>query len=206
MKNLINHNKSILIAAAMLASLSGCALTPVNIDLAYQPQQGVVQIPEASKVTVAVQVTDDRMDKSRVGSKTNGYGAELAAIQTNEDVTVTVKHAIEQELQDRGFHFGTDATVNIAVDMTKFTSKFKPGFWSVEASADLNMDVTVKTKQGGTLYSKQLTAKDALPKEAMFMGGDNTKIMLDKALANAMKTLFNDKAFIAALLASTTAN
>jgi hypothetical protein len=56
MKNLIMNNKAILIAAAMLASLSGRAVIPDKIDLAYQPQQGVSQIPEASKVTVAVQV------------------------------------------------------------------------------------------------------------------------------------------------------
>lgn len=199
------NNKSILIAAAMLASLSGCALTPVNIDLAYQPQNGVVQIPEASKVTVAVQVKDDRKDKSRVSSKMNGFGHEMAAIQSNEDVALTVQHAIEQELHARGFQSGTDATVNIAADVTKFYNKFATGIFSGDSFADLNMDITVKSKKGDVLYSKHLIAKGD-ERNIQLLGGDNAKIALDNALANAMKTLFNDKAFIAALLASTTSN
>ena len=203
------NNKAILIAAAMLGSLSGCAVMPDKIDLAYQPQQGVVQIPEASKVTVDVQVKDDRKDKSRVGSKTNNYGKELAAIQTNEDVAVTVRHAIEQELHDRGFRSGTDATVNIVADITKFYNKYTTTFWSlsitVPGAADLDMSVAVKSKNGDLLYSKKL-AVQAVKTDNLLMGGDNAKIILDKALANAMKTLFNDKAFIAALMASTTSN
>jgi uncharacterized lipoprotein len=117
-----------------------------------------------------------------------------------------VKHAIEQELHARGFQSGTDATVSIDVDMTKFYNKFDVGFASATATADLNMDVVVKSKMGETLYSKEMSAQGYLPKRAMLTGGNNARITLDQALSNAMKTLFDDKAFIAALLASTTSN
>ena len=200
------NNKAILIAAAMLGSLSGCAVIPDKIDLAYQPQQGVVEMPKASQVMVAVKVTDERQDKSRVGSKTNGYGAELAAIQTNEDVTVTVQHAIEQELHARGFQSGTNATVNIDVDMTKFYNKFDVGFSSATPISDLNMRLVVKAKAGSVLYVKELETHVVMEKRAMLTGGNNARIALDKAFSNAMQTLFDDKAFIAALMASTTPN
>lgn len=156
----------------------------------------------ASNVSVNVQVADQRQDKSKVSSKKNGYGMEMAPITATEDVAVTVRKAIEQELQARGFQLGTDAAlVKIAADLTRFYNDHKMGFFSGNAVADLNMSVSVKTNTGEQLYSKQIVAQGIEP-NTQLATGNNAKLALDRALENGMKTLFEDQAFLSALIAS----
>ena len=185
-----------------VASLSGCALTTDRIELQYTQQPGVVHVPGAEKVSVQVQVTDQRQDKSKVSSKKNGFGMEMAPILAIEDVTVTVRRAIEQELRARGFALGSDAAmVQIAADLTRFYNDHKTGFFAGDAVADLNMSVSVKSKQGGVLYGRQVVAQGVEP-NIQIMSGENARLALNRALQNGMKVLFEDPAFIAALVAS----
>lgn len=189
-----------------VAILSGCALTSETVELHYTKQQGVSPIPGASNVSVSVQVTDHRHDKSKVSSKKNGFGTEMAPILAVEDVTVTIRRAIEQELQARGFQLGTDtALVQIASELTRFYNDHKPGFFAGDAVADLNMSVTVKAKNGGLLYSRQVVAQGIEP-NTQLMTGTNAKLALDRALANGIKLLFEDQAFLSALMATSALN
>jgi len=68
----------------VVVALSGCALTTDRIDIGYDQKQGIVQMPGANKVSVAVQVADLRQDKGKVSSKKNGYGMEMAPIVATE--------------------------------------------------------------------------------------------------------------------------
>lgn len=143
-----------------VATLSGCALTTENIELQYKKQQGVTQIPGASGVSVNVKVTDLRQDKTKVSAKKNGYGMEMAPILATEDVAVTVRKALEEELRARGFQLNSDgALVRIAADLTRFYNDFKTGFFAGDAVADLNMAVSVTSKKGDVLYSRQINAQ-----------------------------------------------
>lgn len=188
-----------LIAATMAMGLTGCALTVDRIDLAYVPQQGVSQLAGASGVTVDVKVTDMRPDKSKVSSKKNGYGMEMAPIVANEDVSITVRRAIEQELKSRGFQLGTEsALVLIAADMTRFYNDHKTGFFSGDAVADLNLAVNVVSKKNELLFSKQIVAQGTEP-NIQLASGENAQLALNRALENGMKVLFEDRAFLAAL-------
>ncbi|MDA8129204.1 MAG: YajG family lipoprotein [Betaproteobacteria bacterium] len=183
------------------ASLSGCALTTEQIEINYVPQTGVSKIAGADKVPVDVTVVDQRLDKSKVSSKKNGFGAEMAPITATEDVAVTVRKAIEQELRARGFRLDSDAAlVKVAADVTRFYNDHKMGFFAGDAVADLNLSVTVKSKDGALLYAKQIVAQG---KEAntQLATGNNARIALERALQNGMKMLFDDKAFLSALLA-----
>lgn len=197
------HGKTLVFASCIaLASLSGCALTTEQIQLNYTQQAGVAKIAGADAVSVNVQVTDQRLDKSKVSSKKNGYGMEMAPITAAEDVAVTIRKAIEKELQARGFQMGSEAAlVTIAADVTRFYNDHKTGFFSGDAVADLNMLVAVKSKSGEQLFTKQIVAQG---KEAntQLASGNNARIALERALENGMKTLFEDKAFLAALLAA----
>lgn len=184
------------------ASLSGCALTTEQIELHYTQQTGVAKVAGAEKVSVNVQVTDQRLDKSRVSSKKNGFGAEMAPITAAEDVAVTVRKAIETELLARGFQLGSDAAlVKVAADITRFYNDHKMGFFAGDAVADLNLSVTVKSKAGQLLFSKQIIAQG---KEAntQLATGNNARLALDRALENGMKMLFEDPGFLSALLAA----
>jgi uncharacterized lipoprotein len=185
------------------ASLSGCALTTEQVELNYTQQAGVSKVAGADTVSVNVQVTDQRLDKSKISSKKNGYGMEMAPITAAEDVAVTVRKAIEKELQARGFQPGSDAAlVRIAADITRFYNDHKMGFFAGDAVADLNLSVIVKSKSDTLLYSKQIIAQ-GMEKNTQLASGNNAKIALERALENGMKTLFEDRAFVSALLAST---
>lgn len=197
-------NRKILAFAccAAIASLSGCALTTEQISLNYTPQPNVAKIAGAGNVSVNVQVTDQRPDKSKVSSKKNGFGAEMAPITASEDVAVTVRKAIEQELQSRGFQLGSDmALVKIAADLTRFYNDHKMGFFAGDAVADLNMTVVVKSKNGQQLYSKQIIAQ-GIERNTQLATGNNAKLALDRALENGMKMLFDDQAFLTALMSA----
>jgi uncharacterized lipoprotein len=197
-------NTRIFAIASCLAviTLSGCALTTERIELQYNQQQGVSQIPGANNVSVSVQVADQRQDKSKVSSKKNGFGMEMAPILVTEDVAVTVRRAIEQELRARGFQLGSDAAlVQIAADITRFYNDHKTGFFAGDAVADLNMSVTVKSKKGDLLYTRQVVAQGIEP-NTQLMTGNNARLALNRALENGMKSLFEDQAFLSALVAS----
>lgn len=197
-------NKKLLTFAccAAIASLSGCALTTEQISLNYTPQANVTKIAGAENIPVNVQVTDQRPDKSKVSSKKNGFGAEMAPITASEDVAVTIRKAIEQELQSRGFRLGSDtALVKIAADITRFYNDHKMGFFAGDAVADLNMTVVVKSNNGQQLYSKQIIAQ-GIERNTQLATGNNAKLALDRALENGMKQLFDDQAFLTALMAA----
>ena len=185
-----------------VASLSGCALTTEQIELNYTQQAGVAKVAGAENVAVNVQVADQRLDKSKVSSKKNGFGMEMAPITAAEDVAVTVRKAIEKELQARGFQLGSDAAlVKVAADVTRFYNDHKMGFFAGDAVADLNMSVTVKSKNGALLYSKQIIAQ-GMEKNTQLATGNNARLALDRALENGMKMLFEDPAFVSALMAA----
>lgn len=198
--------KSVFAIASCVAvlTLSGCALTTDRIELQYNPQQGVSQIPGANNVAVNVQVVDQRQDKSKVSSKKNGFGMEMAPILATEDVAVTVRKAIEQELRTRGFQLGTDtALVRIVSDLTRFYNDHKTGFFAGDAVADLNMSVTVKSKKGDLLYTRQVISQGIEP-NTQLMTGENARLALNRALENGMKSLFEDQSFLIALVNSST--
>lgn len=187
---------------ALVMNMSGCALTTERIDLQYKPQVGITSIAGASNVSVNVQVIDQRLEKSKVSSKKNGYGMEMAPIIANEEVTLTLSKAIEQELRSRGFSIGAGtALVRISADLTRFYNDHKTGFFSGDSIADLNMSVVVKSKSGAPLFSKQIVAQGKEP-NIQLMSGNNARLALNQALENAMSMLFGDQAFISALMSS----
>ena len=192
--------KNALLLVVVSVWLSGCALTTDRIDLSYTPQIGVSEIQGAKDVVVAVNINDQRQDKSnKVSCKKNGFGVEMAPILANEDVTITLQRAIEQELQLRGFKIGSQALVSIIADLTRFWNDHKTGLFAGDSVADLNMSVLVKNKDGGILYTRQIVTQ-GVEENIQLMTGDNARLALDKALVNGMRLLFEDSAFISALI------
>lgn len=197
----MKHARILVMATCLAAAaLSGCALTTDRIELGYTPPSGVAPLPGAGNVSVGVQVNDQRPDKSKVSSKKNTFGMEMAPILANEDVTATIRRAMEQELRARGFRLdGSAPLVQVVGDLTRFYNDHKLGFFAGDAVADLNMAVTVKSARGELLYTRQLVAQGIEP-NTQLMSGENARLALDRALAAGMKSLFQDQAFLAALL------
>jgi len=183
-----------------LGYLSGCAVTTEQVTLSYQPQNNIAAIAGADTIGVNVTVKDERQDMSRVSRKKNGFGMEMASITTTEDVAVTVRKALEDELRQRGFLIGSSqAIVSVETELTRFYNDFKLGIFAGDAVADLNMLVKVHDKDGKLLYSRQLMAQ-GLEKNIQLMTGDNARLALNDALKNGMLELFGDEQFVSTLL------
>jgi len=188
----------------MSSLLSGCIgaldFIPDWGDLAYSPQKEFTQISGANDVVIGVKVNDKREEKSnKVGNRKNGLGIEMAPIMVNEDLTVTFKRVIEQELQARGFKPGSESLVTIDVDLNKFWNDFQFGVVMNNATAELGMSIVVHSKSGKTLYSRAMIAHGIAPKN-INTDGDEARLALSKALEDGMKQLFQDSAFFAALI------
>ncbi|WNW13527.1 YajG family lipoprotein [Pseudomonas sp. DTU_2021_1001937_2_SI_NGA_ILE_001] len=183
----------------VIGALHGCAFTTETININYVPEPGVSRLAGADHIAVAVDVADDRQDRSKVSSKKNGYGMETAPILANEEVAATVRRALTQEIEARGFQAGkTPADVKINARVNRFYNDHKPGFFSGDAVADFSMTVQVTGAADRPLFSRTIASEGKEP-NIQLASGDNAKIALDRALANGMRMLFSDPAFIAAL-------
>lgn len=92
-----------LLLLALAAGLSACAVTEDTVPVPYTAS-AVSADPRLAMVRVSVSATDARTtNRGRIGSKMNGYGMEMAAIRTSDDIAAAVKSAITTELKDRGY-------------------------------------------------------------------------------------------------------
>ena len=178
--------------------LSGCALTTSRVPLHYGPPSKVSVLTMAKNVVVSVHVQDLRKHK-KVGNKKNGFGMVMAAIYTKKNVAGTVRNAIEEGLQARGFRVGRNAVVFVNVGITKFYNTFNMGLITGSAVAKLDMTVIVKNKSGKQLFYRKILAKGE--NDSIFIAsGGNAGVALDRALRNGVNMLFNNNKFTAALL------
>jgi len=194
-------NRMMMRVAALSAGLllGGCALTTDRIDLSYSVPAGVAPVNGASAITVAVEVSDQRADKTKVSSKKNGFGMEMAPILANEDVALTVRRAIEQNLSARGFRTGAaGASVKVDAGLTRFYNDHKLGFFAGDAVAELNMNVSVRGRDGSVIYARQVVAQGTEP-NTQLATGENARLALNRALESGMKQLFEDRVFLDAL-------
>lgn len=197
----------ILFSTCLVGILLGCAFTAERIDLQYSPQRGVAIIPEASGITVNVQVIDSRADKSKVGSKKSGIGAEGGPIHVTEEVSITIRKAIEHELRSRGFQIAQDAMADVKVEIFRFYNEYKYDVKTnshfAAAVSDIDMMVIVMAKGSRIIFSRQVTAQGIKPNIQM-MSGSNAQAALSTALQNALSSIFQDKSFLSALVSPAT--
>jgi len=180
---------------SILALGQGCALTTDTIRVGYSMTRAR-PIAGAEGTMVTVKVKDARGMGDRVSVKKNGYGMEMAPI-LDPDAINTLKGAIEGELRARGFAPGSGATVD--VEVVRFYSDFKMGFFAGDAMADLNLSVQVKGPDQAILFAKSVQAEGA-NKGVLVAGGDEAKVALEGALRDGMTKLLDDPAFFDALL------
>jgi uncharacterized lipoprotein len=188
------------LSIALVLSVTGCALTKDHISINYSPQTNVIKVAGAELVAAAVQVSDLRAAKDRVGSKKNGYGMEMAAIVANEDITDTVRNAVEAELKQRGFTVGPGDLL-LSIQVIRFQNDFKVGFWAGDAIAELMLETQLRKSDGAIVYSKVISG-DGAKMNIQLASGSNAKVALEGALRSAMERLFGDPVFIDALLKS----
>ena len=126
----------------LIPLLAGCAISTDKIDLAYNMRGARDKVPGAEAVSVNVRITDDRADKDKVSKKMNGFGVEMGAIVSNNDVPGLVQGAIQSELDARGFAHGD--SVSVTGDLKKFWNRFTMGVFAGDSLAEICFTVTVK--------------------------------------------------------------
>ena len=177
--------------------LTGCAFTKDYIGLNYPVRGSRDKVAGAEGVKVEVKVTDQREARDIVGRKINGWGSETAGIVSTNDVVELVRGAIGAELEMRGFPRGEGVVVS--VELNKFYNRFITGFFAGDSIANIVMNVQIKAKDGAVLFSKNVAA-EGLEANIQIAAGHNAKASLEQALSKGVTQLFDDAAFVPALL------
>ncbi len=191
--------KTVLASVLMAWGLSACALTVDEVDLAYKPQTQPVAIGGADAVKVQVTASDGRAsNRDRISVKKNGYGMEMAAIVSKQDVPNLVAQAIEQDLKARGFRIDK-GQVFVLVDVNKFYNDFKTGFFAGQSVGEVMLNVQIMNAGGKLFYSKAYPGEHTVPDVMMFTG-TNAKEAVEGALGNALARMMGDQYFIQSVI------
>lgn len=188
-------------AILVMAFLSGCAFIEDQISVDYHPPANLEVTQGANNVTVAITAEDSRgINRDRVGSKKNGYGADMAKITATNDVVELVRGAVEHELESLGFKVGPSA-LTVKVEVESFYNDFKTGFFSGDAVAEVSFNLTVTDPDGKFIYFRTYKGVGKNPNIQM-ASGDNAKPALEAALTNAMAQFVQDEQMQKALVAA----
>ena len=191
-----------LLAALLCPTLGACAFTTDTLAPGYQPQPWARRVNGAEQVAVRVEVRDMRRDRARVSVKKNGYGMEMAPIVSATDVAAFVRANIALELARRGFTVGQTGLV-VNVDLRKYFNDFKLGFMSGDATAEVIFDVSAypvgPEGAGPPIFLGHFEGVGE-NNGIQLCSGENAKVALDAAFMDAMRLMFSDRRFLAALI------
>ena len=177
---------------------SGCALTTDNIDVPYSPKSNfAVMLAGAEKVTIEVQNEDHRIIKDCVSKKKNAYGMDMAKIIATNDIAQAFADAVAMELENLGFKIGEGGKI-VKVDLHRFYNEFKMGFFSIDATADGHIDVSILDKHNRILFKHSY--KCAATDTVQLALGHNARAVLVKVMTAIVVKVATDENFQKALL------
>lgn len=189
-----------LAAVLIIAGASaGCAVIEASVELPYTPTADAQKIAAADGAPVALRVSDQRgFTGTRIGSKRNGYGMEMAAIYAAQPVDQTLKNAIAQELTARGFVM-SETGAPALIEVRRFYADYKPGFFSAGLVGEVDMLVKVTAPDGKILFSDVISGGSHL-EGLLVTGSDNVRDGAQLAMADAVRKLVTNQSFITALI------
>ncbi len=172
---------------------------PSTVAISYTPDNAVQPVKDAGAITLAV--NDLRANQGKVGNTTGMITkAGNGVITSAESVTVIVKTAMESELRNRGFTL-SGGTASVKIDVSQFDvqhliilhqNQVFPR-QSYNSEAKVLMHVGVTGAGGKHLYSRLIFGLNDSDK-------DSDQQTLDRAMQSALRDLFADPNFIAAIL------
>lgn len=181
--------------------LSACALVEDQVPVNYVAPTNLTVVPGASGVAVDIAPSDHRVsNRDRISTKKNGYGMEMAAIRSTNDVVTLVGTAVERELASLGFQLGKGG-VAVRVEVDTFYCDFKTGFFSGEGVAEVAFTLKAFKPGGDIAYSRSYRAV-GMNKDVMIFSGDNARIALEDALTRAILQVIQDGDLHRALVAA----
>jgi hypothetical protein len=187
---------AIIIASA--PSLVGCGIQAPRLPIAYVPQQNVKPIKDADAVSVEVKVEDLQPELFNDYLSYPLMPSERQFLV--QDAAATIKDATEAELTARGFKIGTGGA-SITIQLAQFEASYELDPWGKNtARGDLSMWVQVSPQIGMVLYSKNIGGQAVPVRREFLIYQDRNE--LQGSLEDALKRLFADPEFTAAILAT----
>ncbi|MEQ9491235.1 MAG: YajG family lipoprotein [Alphaproteobacteria bacterium] len=185
----------------LLCFLNACALSEDIVELEYtsttQPQSLGIDGKPFSLI-----VDDVRVEYAgTIGNKINGYGAEMAAIRPTVPVRAVVFQAIEKELAARNIPVSLEAASKIVIEITALHNNFQSGGWTGTARGITTLTTLVRNTNDDVLYNNTVSAVH-VEEEVMVASGSNAARAVQGAMAKAIKAMFDDPAFIEALVSA----
>jgi hypothetical protein len=167
--------------------------------IVYVPQENVQPIKDASAIPVEVGVEDLQAAPSLPPWSPLYLFNPPAQHYRVKDAAGTIKSAAEPELRARGFKIGSGGAL-VTIRLAYLEAILQPDPWGpTKLRAYLSMRVEVRPQTGKVGYSKEVDGEIS-PREVFFKTHASTQ--LQGTLADAVKRLFDDPAFTAAILAT----
>jgi hypothetical protein len=186
------------LACLALLAVSACALTEQVVPVDYTPSASAEPIATETKAVKLI-VEDDRgIYRGQIGAKVNGFGQEMAAIRSSVPVRDIVANAFVEELRLRNMTVDDNLVQAVNVSITAMHNNYQVGLFSGEARGIVAFTVRVTGADGGSLYETAISEVEEIP-GIMVFAGENAAKSVGAALDAAMKSLFNDPGFLAAL-------
>jgi len=145
-----------LLALVVVISIQACALNDATLKVEHDAAVNIKgPISEAGAIAFsAPQLEDMRADKARIGYKKNGYGMNMADIDTEQPVNVIVENAITDAITDNGHKIAEDGRVRITGTVDRFWFDTDINFWSVEFIGDVQCTLDfIDSASNTSIYS-----------------------------------------------------
>lgn len=179
-----------------IATVAGCVLNPLSVPVTYQTASNVALVPGASLVHVDVVGEDQRTDKASVGQ----YGPQ--PIVPSNSVIDMARDAVQSELRARGFVIDSAPTSTVVrVQVQRLSGHFFSSLIFSSYTAELIMHVEVQPAGKAITYSQSFDETDTYHPSAFASVSDDFGAALGGALQKGVAKLFDDPAFMAALIA-----
>jgi uncharacterized lipoprotein YajG len=186
---------STLVVLSIIA-FGGCLMSPLSVPITYQPALKVSPVPGASSVHVFVVGEDQRADKTTVGEY------DQQAVVTSNDVGEVARDAVQTELQAREFVIEKGPGCSqVRVQIVTLHGHFFSSLFYSSYTGELTMHVEVERPDKAIAYSQSFAATDTTHPAVFGSVSNDFGDALSGALKQGVAKLFEDPAFMAALLA-----
>src|SRR5215469_2825946 len=202
-RGLLSRVAAVIAIVALPSFFAACSVQARKLPITYVPQQNVQAIKGANAVAVEVTVEDLEPDEYQ-SRWPNPFGEATRLRFQVKDASGTVKSAAESELKTRGFAIASGGAL-VTIQIDRFAAETESDNWDFDASAHgyFSMRIQVRPSIGNALFSKTVRGEgDPLSGRFWSLGLHPATHELQESLTDALKGLFDDPAFTAAILAA----
>jgi len=185
--------RHVILSFALAGALSACGDKSVRVSLVYTPTDIATPVPGAESVSLDVVNQDKRTQfRDRIGT----IRGSLIRIVSDNDASDLVRGAVEQKLKGQGFVVAPGGLI-LTVELQNFYCDY-----GSSGSASIGFTLRARDAAGLTLYSRYYEGSSNGGSGFIFNREEGVKMLVEKALAQVIELVGDDKALQQALLSS----